>query len=279
MHIPIIMAAFGTTTRARQTYQVIENKVRDCFPDHPLHWAFTSRMVKDRIQHAQGLEFKHPHQVLNELGEQGCPWAVVQSLHLTAGHEFDRLVDEVTACPVRTSIGLPLLDSPGDYAAVIKGLDQELSHRDRDEALVLVGHGTDHAIWSAYPCLESMARKELGNRVFVGVVEGRPEAGDVVQAVAQAGFKRVRLVPLMLVDGVHFQEDLAGDDEDSWKSLFEGQGIDVAVESRSLGHMACIIDLFVKHIQAALDIIPPQAEQRDSKADRSKVLTGPSSCC
>ncbi len=254
MSVPIVMTAFGTTTRARQTYKIIDERIRSCFPEHPVRWAFTSRMVRDRIQQDQGLEFKHPHQVLEELQEKGHEWAVVQSLHLVCGHEFDRLVDEVKGCPVRTSIGLPLLDSPQDYEAVIKGLDRELDHLDREEALILVGHGTDHAIWTAYPCLESMARKHLGNGVFVGVVEGWPEAEGIVQAVDQAGFKRARLVPFMLVAGVHFHEDLAGD-EDSWKKLFEDHGIEVSIEERSLGHMPSIIDLFGRHIRDALEII------------------------
>jgi len=262
MTVPIVMAAFGTSTRARQTYKIIDEHIQSCFPDHPIHWAFTSRMVRDKIQQEQGKEFTHPHQVLNELWEQGHEWAVVQSLHLVCGHEFDRLVEEAKTCLIRTSIGLPLLDAPEDYSTVVRVLDEELEHRDRDEALVLVGHGTDHAIWTAYPCLESMARKHLGDRVFVGVVEGWPEAEVIVQDVVQAGFKRARLVPLMLVAGIHFQDDLAGE-EGSWKELFREQGVEVSIEERSLGHMSGIIDLFGGHIRDALAVIPD--------SDRSRV--------
>ncbi|MBS3779405.1 MAG: sirohydrochlorin cobaltochelatase, partial [Desulfovermiculus sp.] len=120
MRIPIVMAAFGTTTRARRTYDILDARVKEAFPEHPVYWAFTSRMVRDRIENSQGQSYKHPHQVLEELARGGHEWAVVQSLHLVCGHEFDRLVDEVKNCCLRTSIGLPLLDSPDDYLAGLK---------------------------------------------------------------------------------------------------------------------------------------------------------------
>jgi len=259
MPIPIVMAAFGTTTRARRTYDILDAQVRKAFPDYPVHWAFTSRMVRDRIENNQGQSYKHPHQVLEELAQAGHDWAVVQSLHLVCGHEFDRLVDEVRGCSVRTSIGLPLLDSPEDYMDALKALLAEV-HATEDEALVLVGHGTDHAIWAAYPALESMARKHLHGQVFVGTVEGCLEAEEEVQEVVQAGFSRVCLVPFMLVAGVHFQEDLCAEEEDSWKSLFEASGVDVRLESRGMGELPGIGEIFCGHIRDAQDVIPERVE-------------------
>ena len=255
MKKPIVMAAFGTTTRARRTYDILDAKIKEAFPDHPVHWAFTSRMVRDRIENIEGQSFKHPHQVLYDLAQAGHEWAVVQSLHLVSGHEFDRLVDEVKSCSVRTSIGLPLLDSPDDYLATLTALLGEV-HTAKDEALVLVGHGTDHAIWAAYPALESMARKHLHGQVFVGAVEGCLEAEEVAHEVVQAGFARVCLVPFMLVAGIHFQEDLCADEEDSWKSKFEASGVEVRLESRGMGELPGIGGIFCSHIRDALDVIP-----------------------
>ncbi len=260
MDIPIVMAAFGTTTRARRTYDLLDAKIRETFSDHPVHWAFTSRMVRDRIENKQGHKYKHPHQVLHELDQAGHEWAVVQSLHLVCGHEFDRLVDEVRGCEMRTSIGLPLLDSPEDYMAVLEALQDELHVADEGEALVLVGHGTDHAIWAAYPALERMARRHLHGQIFVGAVEGCLKVEEVVQDVVRAGFSRVCLVPFMLVAGIHFQEDLCADEEDSWKSLFEDAGVQVRLESRGMGELPGIGDIFCRHIQEALDVIPDRVE-------------------
>ena len=260
MKIPIVMAAFGTTTRARRTYDILDARVKEAFPEHPVYWAFTSRMVKDRIECNQGQSYKHPHQVLKELAQAGHEWAVVQSLHLVSGHEFDRLVDEVKGCSLRTSIGLPLLDSPQDYLSALMALLDEMHTADTDEALVLVGHGTDHAIWAAYPALESMARKHLHGQVFVGAVEGCPQAEEVVHDVVRAGFTRVCLVPFMLVAGIHFQEDLCADAVDSWKSLFEAAGVQVRLESRGVGELPGIGDIFCSHIRDALDVIPERVE-------------------
>jgi sirohydrochlorin cobaltochelatase len=260
MNIPIVMAAFGTTTRARRTYDLLDAKVKESFPDHPVHWAFTSRMVRDRIQNKQGHMYKHPHQVLHELAQAGHAWAVVQSLHLVCGHEFERLVGEVQDCGLRTSIGLPLLDSPDDYLAVLRALLDEVQ-AEEDEALVLVGHGTDHAIWAAYPALEAMARKHLHGRVFVGAVEGCPGAEEVVGDVLAAGFSKVCLVPFMLVAGVHFQEDLCAEEGDSWKTLMQSSGIEVRLESRGIGELPGITDIFCRHIQEALDVIPDRVEE------------------
>jgi len=258
MNTPIVLSAFGTTTRAMRTYDAIDAKARARFPDHPVRWAYTSRMVRDRLQKEHGLELKPPQQVLAELHREHYEWAVVQSLHLVCGHEFERLADETGNGPVRTSMGLPLLDSPEDYSRVIQILQRHHGGKDSREALVLAGHGTDHAIWAAYPALEKMAQQMLGKRVFVGVVEGWPSVEDIAQEVKHLGFGKIRLVPFMLVAGTHFREDLAGE-EDSWKARFEAEGLEVAVENHGLGRYPDIVDLFLDHIREALDVIPERA--------------------
>lgn len=255
MDTPIVLSAFGTTTRAMRTYDAIEAKVRARFPEHPVRWAYTSRMVRDRLQKEHGLELKPPQQVLAELHQEYYKWAVVQSLHLVCGHEFERLMDEAGNGPMRTSMGLPLLNSPEDYSRVIEFLQRHHGKKDSQEALVLAGHGTDHAIWAAYPALEKMAQQVMGKRVFVGVVEGWPSVEDIAQDVKHLGFSKVRLVPFMLVAGVHFREDLAGE-EDSWKARFQAENLKVAVEDHGLGRYPDIVDLFLDHIQEALDVIP-----------------------
>jgi sirohydrochlorin cobaltochelatase len=160
----------------------------------------------------------------------------------------------VKQSPVRTSIGLPLLSAPEDYEAVVQGLGNSFPDLE-DEAIVLVGHGTDHPIWSSYVALHHMFRERFGSRIFMGVVEGYPSRAEIVEAVKGAGFKKVRLIPFMLVAGTHFQEDLAGDD-DSWKTAFEALEISVSVVTKGLGFYPGIIDILCRHIRDALDVIP-----------------------
>ena len=254
MPIPIILTAFGTTTKALQTYESLDAAVRREFPGHEIHWAFSSRMVKDRLQRARRFEIRHPHQVLAELRRRGHDWAVVQSLHLLAGHEFFRLLEEVAAAPLRTSIGLPLLSSSTDYWQLAAALGDLLEPRP-GQAVVLVGHGTDHPAWSAYPALESILRRRYGPQVYVGVVEGYPGQDQVVAEIVQAGFREAKLIPLMLVAGRHFSEDLTVG-EDSWQGALAAAGLAVEVAADGLGDHEGVRQIFWDHIRAALEIIP-----------------------
>ena len=214
-------------------------------------------MVKDQLRQKQTITQLHPRQVLESLSRQGHTWAMVQSLHLTSGHEFHRLAVEADQANIRTSIGLPLLTGVEDYTAVVQAL-APLVAKNKGEAIVLVGHGTDHPTWSTYPALAHMLQRVYGARVHVGVVEGDyPDQGAVVRAVVAAGFASVRLAAFMLVAGVHFEQDLAGDD-DSWQTAFEAAGIQVKLEKGGLGLNPHIIEIFCRHMEAALDIIPQQ---------------------
>ncbi len=253
MKIPIVITAFGTTSSALETYSFMNERISERFFDHEIIWSYSSRMVKDWIKKRRNIELKHPHQILAELEEKGHQWAVVQSLHLLAGHEFYRLVEEVNQSPVRTSVGLPLLTSPGDYRAVVKILGTRFSDHEK-EAMVLVGHGTDHPIWSSYVAIYQMFRERFGPKIFMGVVEGYPARKKIVTDVEKSGFRKIRLIPFMLVAGTHFYEDLAGD-KDSWKTAFEEKGISVSVETKGLGFNQGLVDIFCKHIQDAIDVV------------------------
>lgn len=255
MELPIIMAAFGTSTRALDTYEYIDNIVRSRFPKNEIIWAYSSRMVKDILKKKKNIALRHPHEVLAELEKNGHTWAVVQSMHLICGHEFYRLIDEAQSTSVRTGIGLPLLTSPKDYRSVTEALMEDAVPKQNVEAVVMVGHGTDHPGWSTYMALSGMFRKKYGSHIFFGVVEGYPEVDDIVEAVKHAGFQKVCLVPFMLVAGVHFFEDLAGEEE-SYKAAFEEQGIEVTLKKNGIGMNDKIIDIFCKHIEDAIDIIP-----------------------
>jgi sirohydrochlorin cobaltochelatase len=255
MTIPIVIAAFGTTSRAMQTYDHMDAVFKKRFAGHDIHWTYTSRMVKDRLKQRQNITRCHPHQALEILARQGHPWAMVQSLHLTSAHEFYRLVAEVDHCGIRTSMGLPLLSAVEDYEAVVRALAL-LVEKDQDEAVVLVGHGTDHPAWSSYPALQYMLQQKYGAKVHVGAVEeGYPCQESIARAVVNGGYARVRLASFMLVAGVHFEEDLAGD-EDSWKAVFKAAGLQVELEKGGLGFNPQIIEIFCRHIKDALDVIP-----------------------
>lgn len=260
MKTPIVMTAFGTTTRALDTYDFMNERLTAHFKDHKVLWAYSSRMVKDWIKRRRNMDIEHPHEILAKLSSKGHSWAVVQSLHLFCGHEFYRMVKEAESCDLRTSIGLPLLTEPEDYESVLKYLKNKFI-RNNEEAIVLVGHGTDHPVWSSYLALQLMLQKEIGQKYYIGVVEGFPERSEIIDCVKKSGFKKVRLIPFMLVAGTHFQEDLIGG-KDSWKTAFEQEGISVTAETQGLGMNKNIIEIFIRHIEDALYVIPDVIAER-----------------
>jgi sirohydrochlorin cobaltochelatase len=250
---PIVLAAFGTTTRAMDTYSFIDRTVKAAFAGHPVKWAYTSRMVRSHMVKQRRADMKNPQQVLESLAADGHDWAVVQSLHLICGHEFYRLVEEVKDSAVRTSMGLPLLAAPQDFRDTAAAVLQSCSANPA-AATVLIGHGTDHPAWTAYPALAHLLKGGCGN-VYVATIEGESAMEQTVAEVAGAGARSVHLIPLMLVAGLHLQEDIAGD-EDSWKQAFQKAGLAVSVETEGLGKHPAIIDIFVRHIREALEMVP-----------------------
>ncbi|MFP4475652.1 MAG: sirohydrochlorin cobaltochelatase [Desulfatibacillaceae bacterium] len=252
MNTPIVMAAFGTTTRAMETYEHMGKTFRARFPENEIHWAYTSRTVKARRKTDR--DMSHPWDVLERLADAGHEWAVVQSLHMMFGHEFNRLVEDARQSRIRTAMGLPLLCSPEDYAVVADAV-APLFDKAPDEAVVLVGHGTDHPAWSTYTALCLMLRQRHGTRAHVGVVEGGwPGRDDILRQIEANGFHAVRLVPFMLVAGIHFVEDLAGE-EDSWRADFEARGIEVRLEKEGMGKCSAIQSLFAAHAAESLRIV------------------------
>lgn len=254
MKHPIIVAAFGTTSRARTIYSLVDSRLKKHFPGHDIHWAFTSRIVRGHLKKRR-IDTLSPAAMVARLADQGHRWAVVQSLNMICGHEFHRLVSDVQNSRCRVSIGHSLLCSREDHQAVARTL-AAFFRKDEAEAIVLVGHGTDHCIWTAYPAFFQQLREMYGRRAYGGVIEAdHPDREMLIGRIKNAGFQRVRLVPFMLVAGVHFEEDLAGQ-EDSWKTAFETRGIDVVLETEGLGMRTSIIDIFGTHIADALSVIP-----------------------
>ena len=251
---PIIIAAFGTTSWAREVYAKVDQGLKERFPSHEIHWGYSSRIVSHKLKKLNIVQ-PSPADILETVAAQGYAWAVVQSFNMICGHEFQRLRDSVQHGPIRVSIGHSLFCSPNDMDAVAQSM-APIFAKSPDEAVVFVGHGTDHCAWSAYLAFEKILRGYFGDRAFVGVVEGRwPDRETVIAEIQSKQFKRVRLVPCMLVAGVHFAEDLAGD-EDSWKTAIQTQGIAVTLEEEGLGGLPEIIDIFAAHIKQALDVIP-----------------------
>ncbi len=234
-----------------------------------------SRQVRARKRQSGGSEeFPGPVDLLNTLQKRGWEWAVVQSLHLLAGHEFYRLVQEVQSCQLRTAIGLPLFWSPADYLAFAAAMRNRLQAIPAEEAILLVGHGTDHASWCTYPALQHLLTRELGRPVLVGALEGYFTLPEVIAELRRQQVRRVRLLPLMLVAGLHVQQDLVAG-KNSWAAALTAAGFQVATTVEGLLAWPGVVQLFCQHIAQALDAIPG----RDLLQLPSSILHGHALCC
>jgi len=254
MKPPIILTAFGTTSKALETYSFMDNIIKKKFADHEVAWAYTSRIVRDKLKKKSNISIRHPDTILDEFYDKGHKWAVVQSMHLVCGHEFYRLVDETKKSKIRTTVGLPLLTSYDDYKAVGSALSVD-EYLQQNEAVILMGHGTDHPAWASYPALENILQQDYGPDVHVGVIDKEPSRELFIEKIVKTGVKQALLLPLMLVAGMHLAKDLEGD-EDSWQNAFNEKNIFVKIEKKGLGFNKKIIDIFVSHIQDAIDVIP-----------------------
>ncbi len=255
MDIPIVIGAFGTTTQAAQTYEVIDKRVRSAFPDCHVLWSYTSHMIKKRVNRLAGKNIINPQEALQKLADQGYRRAVVQPLHILAGHDFSRLQAMVAKARIDVQLGLPLLTHPVDFRMMSHGLVDLLDSRAVDEALVIVGHGTDHPGWTGFFALEHFLREHFRERIFIGCVEQYPSARETVARITGDGFSKICLVPFMMVAGYHFQKELLGDEPDSWKSVCGRAAIDLHIIDRGIGMEPCTSDILISHIQQAIDTI------------------------
>lgn len=253
---PIVIAAFGTTTKAVTSYDYLDSRIKAYFPAHDIFWAYSSRMVKDKLG-SQLPEVGNIPEVLDQLYRRHYAWAVVQSLHLLGGHEFSRLIEETAKSPIRTSIGLPLLSSPEDFRTLCT-IMAPLINAHPDHGILFIGHGTDHPAWCTYPALQHFMRRQFGPRIFVGVIEGYPPNAEVIADITASGYKKVCIIPLLLVAGMHFYRDLTGDRTDSWSSLLAQADIDVDIIEQGLVTMPALSTMVCHHIKEALTIIPDQ---------------------
>lgn len=247
----ILVVSFGTSyheTR-KKTIEACENKIKESFKDYDFYRAFTSGMIINKLKKRDNMFIDNPSEALEKLYNAGYQEVVVQSLHIICGDEYNKLKDMVAQYEDKfdkISIGRPLLTYIDDYRETVEAVKKDLDKMDIDEAVVFMGHGTEHESHSSYPAIEYMFR-DYGINAFVGTVEGYPELEQVIKKLKNRNIKTVDLLPFMLVAGDHAINDMASDEEDSWKSILEKEGFKVNIHLQGLGEYPAIQDKFVNH--------------------------------
>lgn len=254
--IPIVMSAFGTTTDAMATYAFIDGMIRKKFPDDDIIWAYSSRRITSEMQRTGKASAIHLEEALRQISARGISQVVVQSLHLFPGTEFHRLHATIRQSGLDYAIGSPLFTSPNDYEKLGRILQPVIDARP-GQAILVLGHGTNHPVWTAYYSLEKILRRSFGDRLFVGVVEKSPDSSHLAAEIATAGYAEVCVIPLFLVTGMHYRRDIAGDGPASWLNRLKNRGLAVTCLDRGLGLLPGVAELIIDHIAEARATLLP----------------------
>ncbi|WP_432665947.1 sirohydrochlorin cobaltochelatase [Wukongibacter baidiensis] len=253
----IVVVSFGTSyadTR-KVTIEACEEKITKAFPEYDVRRAFTSQIIINKLKERDNILVDNPTEALTKLKNEGFSEVYIQPLHVINGSEYDDIVAEASEFEDafdKLVLGRPLLTSVEDYRKVVQALAEEMPERSEKEAVVFMGHGTHHDANAAYACLDYVFEDEGQNNVFVGTVEGFPTIETVIKGLEKKNIEKVTLMPLMLVAGDHAQNDMAGDEEDSWKIILKGKGYEVETILRGLGEFPKIQDLYIEHLKTAM---------------------------
>lgn len=247
----VLVVSFGTSyeqTR-KKTIEACENKIKQGLKEYDFFRAYTSNMIINKIKRRDNICIENPIQALDRIFEEGYEEVIVQTLHIICGEEYNKLKDQVNSYKDKFRkivLGRPLLKYIDDYKETVEIVRHQIPQMEEDETVVFMGHGTSHELHSAYPTLEYMMR-DAGINAYVGTVEGYPELENVIKRLKQDNIKKVNLMPFMLVAGDHAINDMASDDEDSWKSVLTSEGFNVKVYMSGLGENPKIQEKFLNH--------------------------------
>jgi sirohydrochlorin cobaltochelatase len=252
----LVLAAFGTTTKAFSTYDKIGQQVKERFPSYEVRWAFTSKIVRRIVRQKQHKNLPSLPEVLQELKKAGYTRIAVQSFLLAPGKEWENLVKQSREVPgITVAVGKPLLSSKADEAKVLKVISKEFPPNLQKNAVVLVGHGSpDPKAQAAYNSFAHLLHSRYPNgNLFFGMVEfEKPGKAEVVQEVKKSGVTSVKIIPFLLVAGDHVQNDILGSGPESWKSELSNAGKSVQVVRQGLGDQKAIVDIYLDRLTRTL---------------------------
>ena len=277
----LLVVSFGTSFNDSRVADIkgIEDALQAAYPDWSVRRAFTAQIIINHIQARDGEKIDNMTQALDRAVANGVKNLVVQPTHLMHGAEYDEMCEAIEAYKDQfesVSIAEPMLGEVGSDATVINadkeavakaitatavseaGFESLEAAKDAGTAFVFMGHGTAHVAKVTYSQMQTQMQNLGYENVFIGTVEGEPEetaCEAVIEAVKAAGYTNVVLRPLMVVAGDHANNDMAGSEDDSWKTMFEAAGFTVDCQISGLGEIADVQALYVAHTKAAIEAL------------------------
>ena len=290
----LLVVSFGTSFNDSRAADIggVEKALQEAYPDWSVRRAFTAQIIINHVQARDDEKIDNVEQALDRAVDNGVKNLIIQPTHLMHGAEYDELTEAVEKYQDKfetVKIAEPLLGEVGsdastineDKEAVAKAITAEAIKTAKYDSLdaaaedgtafVFMGHGTSHTAKISYSQMQTQMENLGYKNVFIGTVEGEPEDTSceaVIEKVKEAGYKKVILRPLMVVAGDHANNDMAGDDDDSWKSQFEASGEFDSIDTQiaGLGEIADVQQLYVAHTKAAMDAEGIKTEQASKTA-------------
>ncbi len=247
MSTGILVASFGTSyeeTRIK-CIESIENLVKEKYGEEVFERAFTSNMIRKKLLTRDNMKIHSPQEGLEALRSRGFEKIATLSTHILDGFEYAKLSREYGP------IAQPLLFEDADFARLAK--DDALNDLKGCDALIFMGHGSEHEVADlAYDRLEEEYRKIGKENIYIGTVEGKTMLEDVIEKIADKGYKKILLKPFMIVAGDHAQNDMASDEEDSWKTILTEAGYEVAIDMTGMGEHEVVQQMFMEKLAKVL---------------------------
>ena len=255
--VGILLVTFGSSLSSAQvSFSNIDIAVKAEYPNIPVRWAYTSHIIRKKLA-KQGKYLDSPEVALAKMMDEGFTHVAVQSLHTIGGEEYHDLGRTVGAFKMmggfeRIILGYPLLATQEDMQHTVDAILKTIPHdRQKGDGVVLMGHGTHHPSNAFYAALMFQLQLKDPN-IFVGTVEGYPEVEDIKALLIKKKINKIYLMPFMSVAGDHAKNDMAGDEEDSWKSVFTRAGIECIPILKGTAEYDSFIDIWVSHIRGPL---------------------------
>lgn len=253
----ILVVSFGTSYNNNRdlTIGAIENDIKEQFPDYEIRRAFTSQMIINKLKKRDNLEIDNVKDALERAVNDGVKELIVQPTHMMDGTEYhhkikDYLEDYKDKFDTIV-LGEPLIKYDEDYEDLINCITA--TEYDDDTAVCFMGHGTPADSNKIYTTLQDKLSSKNYKNYYIGTVEAEPSFDDVLAMIKKGEYKKIVLRPLMVVAGDHAQNDMAGDDEDSWKSMFESNGYEVECIVEGLAQSKDIRNMYIKHLKQLIE--------------------------
>jgi sirohydrochlorin cobaltochelatase len=254
----ILLVAFGSSIPEAQVFfKNIDKRVKNAFPGVPVRWAYTSHIIRHKLA-KEGKQLDSMEMALAKMMDEGFTHVAVQSLHTIAGEEYHGLVQNAYAFGQmsggfeRILVGYPLLGKEDDLVKVTELIIKNIpKDRKKEDAVVLMGHGTHHPGNAFYAAMMYHFQQKDPN-IFVGTVEGSPTIDDIKGLLLKKKIKKAYLMPFMSVAGDHARNDMAGDEDDSWKSILTKAGIKCVPVLKGTAEYNDIVDIWVAHLKTVL---------------------------